>query len=105
MASVTGAQAVTLGPLAITKVKETEYFHMPDLLHNFPWNNGLNKHYAEAKVQSDAWLGSLQRVSSKKQAMHNSMDFPFLATGFFPRYVIHVFQYLFLYPIFILFIN
>ena len=101
MALVSEVQATLLEPPGIEKVKETEYFHMPDLLRNFPWNNGVNKHYAEAKVQSDAWLGSLQRVSPKKQAMYNSMDFPFLAAGFYPRYVIHVFQYLFLYFIFI----
>ena len=90
MALVAVAQAVPLKPFRTEEVKEAEYFYMPDLLGNLPWNKGVNKHYAEAKVQSDAWLGSLRRMSPKKQAIYSSMDFPFLAATFYPRYVINV---------------
>ena len=91
MALVAEAQVAPLEPLGINKVKEAECFYMPDLLRNLPWNKGVNKHYAEVKVQSDAWLGSLRHISPKKQAIYNSMDFPFLAATFCPGYVIHVF--------------
>jgi hypothetical protein len=93
MALVAEAQVAPLESLGINEVKEAEYFYMPDLLRNLPWNQGVNKHYAEARVQSDAWLGSLRRVSPKKQAIYKSMDFPFLAAAFYPGYVIRVFQY------------
>jgi hypothetical protein len=91
MALVAVAQVVPLQPLKVKEVKEAEYFYMPDLLRNLPWNKGVNKHYAEAKVQSDAWLGSLRRMSPKKQAIYSSMNFPFLAATFYPRYVIYVY--------------
>jgi hypothetical protein len=91
MALVAETQFAHLEPLGINEAKEVEYFYMPDLLRSLPWNKGVNKHYAEAKVQSDAWIGSLRRISPKKQAIYNSMDFPFLAAGFYPGYVIHVF--------------
>lgn len=93
MALVAKAQVVSLAPLGINEFKETEYFYMPDLLRNLPWNKGVNKHYAEARVQSDAWLGNLRRISPKKQKIYNSMDFPFLAAVFYPGYVNHVLQY------------
>lgn len=92
MALVAEVQVATLEPLGINEVKEAEFFYMPDILRNFPWNKGVNKHYAEAKVQSDAWIASLQHISPKKQAIHNAMDFPFLAAGFYPGYVIDVFH-------------
>jgi hypothetical protein len=95
MALVAEAHVAPLEPLGINDVKEAEFFYMPDLLHNFPWNKGVNKHYAEAKVQSDAWIGSLRRISPKKQAIYNSMDFPFLGAAFCPGYVFHVFPCVF----------
>lgn len=91
MTRVTEAQVAPPEPFGSKEVKEAEYFYMPDLLRNLPWNKGVNKHHAEAKRQSDAWLSSLRRISPKKQAMYNSMDFPFLAAAFYPGYVIHVF--------------
>ena len=87
MALVAQAQVVPLEPLETNAFKEAKYFYMPDLLRNLPWNKGVNKHYVEAKVQSDAWLGSLRRISPKKQKIYTSMDFPFLAAGFYPGYV------------------
>jgi hypothetical protein len=89
MALVAKAQVAPLEALGINGVKEAEYCYMSDLLRNFPWNKGANKHYAEAKVQSDAWLGSLRQISPKKRAIYNSMDFSFLAAGFYSGYVIH----------------
>ncbi len=62
---------------------EPESFLMPDLLRNFPWNKGLNKHYTEAKAESDAWLESLRPFSSKGHQIYNGWDFAYLAATCF----------------------
>ena len=87
MALVTQAQVIHSEPLESTEITEGAHFYMPDLLRSFPWNKGVNKHYEVAKEQSDAWIGKLRRIPLEKQAIYSSMDFPYLAAGFYPGYV------------------
>jgi hypothetical protein len=50
-------------------------FRLPDPLVHWPWPRTLNPHYAEVKLESDAWLRSFEVLDAKSQRSFDRCNF------------------------------
>ena len=50
-------------------------YRLPDPLAQWPWPRTLNKHYAEVKPESDAWLRGFHALDTKSQRSFDLCNF------------------------------
>jgi hypothetical protein len=50
-------------------------FRLPDPLVHWPWPRTLNPHFAEVKLESDAWLRSFEALDAKSQSSFDRCNF------------------------------
>ena len=52
-----------------------DFFHIPDVLADYPWKRQFNPHYAEVKEESDRWMYSFKAFSAKSQFAFDKREF------------------------------
>jgi hypothetical protein len=57
------------------KMPTLTQFRLPDPLARWPWPRTLNPHYADAKLESDAWLRSFEALDAKSQRSFDRCNF------------------------------
>ena len=50
-------------------------FRLPDPLAHWPWPRTLNPHYAEVKLECDAWLRGFEALDAKSQRSFDRCNF------------------------------
>jgi hypothetical protein len=51
------------------------HFRLPDLVAQWPWPRQLNRHYEEAKSESEKWLRAFEALDANSQRAFDFCDF------------------------------
>ncbi|KAK7012921.1 isoprenoid synthase domain-containing protein [Favolaschia claudopus] len=64
---------------------DRQVYYLPQTLRNWPWGRLINPYYAQARMESVAWLESFCPFSSQAQHVFNKCDFSLVSALTFPK--------------------